>query len=112
MVTIFMVHNLISFTNVSTYRVSAEIDYFLDTETTDGNNYECMNVGGEYVFYDFLYLRAGMKSLFQKESEEGLTFGIGVKQFLIGNLQFTFDYAYLDFGRLKYVQKVDLGIFF
>ena len=76
------------------------------------DNYECMNVGGEYVFYDFLYLRAGMKSLFQKESEEGLTFGIGVKQFLIGNLQFTFDYAYLDFGRLKYVQKVDLGIFF
>ncbi len=76
------------------------------------DNYECMNVGGEYVFYDFLYLRAGMKSLFQQDSEEGLTLGIGVKQFLIGNLQFTFDYAYEDFGRLKYVQKIDLGIFF
>jgi long-subunit fatty acid transport protein len=76
------------------------------------DNYECMNVGGEYVFYDFLYLRAGMKSLFQKDSEEGLTLGMGVKQFLIGNLQFTFDYAYQDFGRLKYVQKIALGINF
>jgi opacity protein-like surface antigen len=53
-----------------------------------------------------------MKSLFQKDSEEGLTFGIGVKQFLLGNLQFTFDYAYQDFSRLKYVQKIALGINF
>jgi hypothetical protein len=76
------------------------------------DNYECMNVGGEYIFYDFLYLRAGIKSLFQKDSEEGLTVGMGVKQFLIGNLQFTVDYAYQDFGRLKYVQKIALGIDF
>ena len=76
------------------------------------DNFECMNVGGEYVFYDLLYLRAGMKSLFQRDSEEGLTLGVGVKQFLLGNLQFTFDYAYEDFNRLKYVQKIALGINF
>jgi opacity protein-like surface antigen len=76
------------------------------------DNYECMNVGGEYVFEDFLYLRAGMKSLFQRDSEEGLTLGVGVKQFLIGNLQFVVDYAYQDFGRLNYVQKIGLGIIF
>ncbi|MCX6121231.1 MAG: PorV/PorQ family protein [Ignavibacteriales bacterium] len=76
------------------------------------DNYECVNVGGEYVFYDYLYLRAGMKSLFQKDSEEGLTLGVGVKQFLIGNMQFAVDYAYQDFGRLKYVQKISFGVNF
>jgi hypothetical protein len=76
------------------------------------DNYECMNVGGEYVFYDFLYLRAGMKSLFQKDSEEGITLGVGVKQFLIGNLQFSVDYAYQNFNRLKYAQKIGIGVAF
>jgi hypothetical protein len=76
------------------------------------DNYECMNVGGEYVFYDFLYLRVGSKSLYQRDSEEGLTFGVGVKQFLIGNLQFSFDYAYQNFHRLKYAQKIAVGVNF
>jgi len=76
------------------------------------DNYESVNVGGEYIFSDFLYFRAGMKSLFQKDSEEGLTLGVGVKEFLIGNLQFSMDYAYQDFARLKNAQKITLGISF
>jgi len=76
------------------------------------DNYESVNVGGEYVFDDFLYFRAGRRSLFQKDSEEGITFGVGVKQFLIGNLQFSMDYAYQDFARLKNAQKITLGIYF
>jgi hypothetical protein len=76
------------------------------------DDYESVNLGAEYLFQDFLYLRAGRKSLFQQNSEEGITFGLGVKQFLVGNLQFTVDYAYQDFGRLKYVQKFALGVHF
>jgi hypothetical protein len=76
------------------------------------DNYESVNVGGEYIFSDFLYFRAGMKSLFQKYSEEGLTMGVGVKEFVIGNLQFSMDYAYQDFARLKNAQKITLGISF
>ncbi len=76
------------------------------------DNYESLNVGGEYVFQDVVYLRGGMKSLFQKDSEEGLTLGIGVKQFVLGNLQFAVDYAYQDFARLKNAQKISLGVAF
>jgi hypothetical protein len=35
-----------------------------------------------------------------------------VKQFLMGNLQFSADYAYQSFARLKNVQKVTLGVSF
>ncbi len=76
------------------------------------DNYESVNAGGEYVFQDFLYLRAGMKSIFQTQSEEGLTFGVGIKQFVLGNVEFSVDYAYQDFSRLKNVQKFSLGIGF
>ncbi|HEY6951769.1 MAG TPA: PorV/PorQ family protein [Bacteroidota bacterium] len=76
------------------------------------DDYESVNVGAEYLFQDFLYLRAGRKSLFQQNSEEGITFGLGVKQYLVGNVQFSVDYAYQDFGRLKYVQKLGIGVKF
>jgi len=76
------------------------------------DNYESVNIGGEYVFDDFIYLRGGMKSLFQKDSEETYTFGFGIKQFLIGNLQFSVDYAWQEFNRLKNAQKFSFGINF
>ncbi len=76
------------------------------------DDYESVNVGGEYVFQDFLYLRGGWKSLFQAQSEEGLTLGIGIKQFVVGNVEFSVDYAYQDFSRLKNVQKFSLGVGF
>ncbi len=76
------------------------------------DDYESVNLGAEYLLQDFLYLRAGRAALFQQNSEEGMTFGLGVKQFVVGNIQFTVDYAYLDFGRLKYVQKLGVGVKF
>lgn len=76
------------------------------------DNYESVNVGGEYVFDDFIYVRGGMKSLFQKDSEESFTAGLGVKQFVVGNLQISVDYAYQDLKRLKSAQKVTLGVAF
>lgn len=76
------------------------------------DNYESVNLGGEFVFHDAFYIRGGMKSLFQKDSEEGLTLGIGVQQFLIGNLKFSIDYAYQNFARLKNAQKISLGVTF
>lgn len=76
------------------------------------DNYECLNAGVEYVFSDVVYIRGGYKSLAQKDSEEGLTAGLGVKQFLLGNLQVSLDYAYQNFSRLKNAQKISLGIAF
>lgn len=76
------------------------------------DNYESVNVGGEYVFEDVLYFRGGMKSMFLKDSEESFTLGVGFKQLLLGNLAFNVDYAYQDLSRLKNVQKFTIGVSF
>lgn len=76
------------------------------------DDYESVNVGGEYVYDDILFIRGGMKSLFLKDSEEGFTVGIGVRQLLLGNVRFSFDYAYQDLARLKNAQKFTFGVSF
>lgn len=76
------------------------------------DNYESVDIGGEYVFDDFVYVRGGMKSLFQKDSEESFTAGLGIKQFVVGSLQIMVDYSYQDLKRLRSAQKVTLGIAF
>jgi long-subunit fatty acid transport protein len=76
------------------------------------DNYESVNFGVEYVFDDMLYLRGGMKDMFMADSEEGVTLGIGVRQFIVGNLQVSLDYAYQDLSRLKNAQKISFGVSF
>lgn len=76
------------------------------------DNYESVNVGGEYTFNDMFSLRAGYKSMFLKDSEESFTLGAGVKQMFFGNVSVKIDYSYGDFGRLKNVQKFSVGINF
>ena len=76
------------------------------------DNYESIDVGGEYLFNDFFAVRGGYKSLFLKDSEERFSLGVGIRQYLIGNVQFRIDYAYQDFQRLTNVQKFSLGIIF
>lgn len=76
------------------------------------DNYESIDLGGEYVFNDFLAIRGGYKSMFLVDSEEGMTLGIGVKQALVGNVQLAFDYAFQDFGILKNAQKFTVEILF
>lgn len=76
------------------------------------DNAQFVNVGGEYVFSNFLSLRAGYRTLFLEDSEEGLTFGAGLKHKLFGETTFQFDYAYGDFGLLDNVQEFSLSIYF
>lgn len=76
------------------------------------DNDQYVNVGGEYVFNDFLALRGGYKTLFLNNSEEGATFGIGLGHKLVGQSRFQFDYAYGDFGLLDNVQEFSLTIYF
>ncbi len=76
------------------------------------DNYESVNVGGEYVFHDVLSIRGGYKSLFLQDSEESFALGFGVKQILLGNIAIRLDYAYQNFGRLNNIQKFTLGINF
>lgn len=76
------------------------------------NDYESINVGGEYVFNGIFAVRGGYKSLFLQDSEESFTLGAGFRQNLIGNININFNYSYSDFGRLSDVQKFSVGINF
>ncbi|MCX8056199.1 MAG: PorV/PorQ family protein [Ignavibacteria bacterium] len=76
------------------------------------DDYESVNLGFEYGFEDFLFLRGGYKSLFLDDSEESYALGFGVKKNLIGNVAIKVDYAYQDFGRLNNIQKFSLTVCF
>lgn len=74
------------------------------------DNYESVNVGGEYAYREQFLLRAGYKSLFLRDSEEGLTAGIGLRVKTRGGPTFGFDTAYENFGRFDAVYKYSLLI--
>lgn len=76
------------------------------------DNYEYVNVGGEYTFKDMFSIRGGYKTLFLEDSEESLTLGAGLKQHLMGNISIRFDYAWEKFGILKNIQKFSVGVNF
>ncbi|MDR3667663.1 MAG: PorV/PorQ family protein [Ignavibacteriaceae bacterium] len=77
------------------------------------NNYESMNIGGQFSFREFLFIRGGFRNLFLADSEGGLTLGIGVNSKLLFSDDFvSFDYAYRNFGRLDNVHTLSVDIKF
>jgi hypothetical protein len=74
------------------------------------DNNESVNVGAEYAFHEQFMLRAGYRSLFRANSEEGLTLGAGLQQKLRSGLQFGIDMAYENFGRFNGVYKYSLTV--
>ncbi|MDX1430252.1 MAG: PorV/PorQ family protein [Rhodothermales bacterium] len=65
------------------------------------DNSEYLNVGGEYSFRDLIFLRAGVRNLFERDGEQGATFGGGLNIRIDRALRMRVDYAYADFGRLE-----------
>ncbi len=77
------------------------------------DNYESMNVGTEFSYKEFLFLRAGYQSLFLVDGEGGLSFGIGLdSKMLFSSDIVKFDYAYRDFGRLNNINVFSVSIKF
>lgn len=76
------------------------------------DNVESLNLGAEYAWNEQVYLRGGYKSLFQQDSEEGLTVGGGVKYRIPAFGEIGLDYAYVTFGILENLQTFDLSIKF
>jgi opacity protein-like surface antigen len=76
------------------------------------DNTESVNTGLEYAWNEMLFLRAGMKSLFERDTEQGLTLGAGLNYRVVENVKLKIDYAYQDFGRLKNVHYISLGVRF
>jgi hypothetical protein len=73
---------------------------------------EYVNAGLEYTYHRMVSLRAGYKSLFARDSEEGLSFGGGVTTKVFGRAAIRLDYAWGDFGILQDIQKFSLGLSF
>jgi hypothetical protein len=91
----------------------ADSNLILSVDATHPNDdVESLNVGGEYWFHKMFALRAGYKSMFARDSEEGLCFGAGINYKLMGYTTLMIDYAYEDFGVLKEVQLFTLGLGF
>ncbi|BDQ02899.1 PorV/PorQ family protein [Ignavibacterium sp.] len=76
------------------------------------DDYESINIGGEYSYNDFVFIRGGYKSLFLQDSEEKFTLGFGLKQQLLNNVSLRIDYAYQNFGRFTDIQKFTLSVNF
>lgn len=77
------------------------------------DNVRSMNVGGEWTLYDRVFLRAGYSSIFEDDTEKGLTIGGGFKVEIPRSVvQIYLDYCYEDFGLLDNSQKFSLRIAF
>jgi len=76
------------------------------------DNTESVSVGLEYGFQRKFFLRAGYQSLFEDESEQGLTCGMGIKYFISRNIPVFIDYAFADWNRLNHVHRFSASINF
>ena len=93
--------------NTRFLRLTAAVD-----ATHPNDNTEYVNSGAELAYDEIFFVRAGYKSLFKENSEEGLTLGGGFKYKLGSNLKIFVNYGYADFGRLDNVQFFDIGLIF
>ncbi|MEW6062383.1 MAG: PorV/PorQ family protein [Bacteroidota bacterium] len=103
------------------FRVGAAIDVMHTEEMRftlaadalrPSDNAETLNLGGELGWRESLFFRAGFKSLFLKESEEGYTIGGGARYELTAVNFISVDYSYQDFGKFGGIQTVAVSITF
>lgn len=73
---------------------------------------EYINSGIEYSWNEIVFIRAGYNSLFERDTEKGLTLGFGLNYRIIDLVKVKVDYAYQDFGRLKDVHYFSVGVNF
>lgn len=76
------------------------------------DNTEYLNAGFEFAWNEIILFRAGYNSLFERDSEKGLTLGFGLNYRIFDLVKAKIDYAYQDFGRLKSVHYFSVGVIF
>ena len=77
------------------------------------NDYsEYLNAGIEYGFREMVFLRGGYKGIGVSDQEVGFSLGGGVNYAFDQSLKLKLDYAYTDYGRLEYAQRISLAIAF
>jgi opacity protein-like surface antigen len=76
------------------------------------NDTEYLNVGCEYGFANSVFLRAGYKTLWAAESQEGLSLGAGLQYRPASRVGLKLDYGYQNFGYLKDIQMFSILLSF
>jgi hypothetical protein len=101
------------------FGISADVIKSSSTRITLGfdavhpnDNTESINSGLEFAWNEIVHLRAGYNSLFESDSEKGLTLGFGLNYRIFELVKAKVDYAYQDFGRLNGVHYFSVGIVF
>jgi hypothetical protein len=103
------------------FRVGLAMDIIKSEATTvtiecdairPSTNVEVVNLGAEVTLMNLISLRAGYKSLFQKDSEEGLTLGGGVKYDQLNDMGLEVNYALQKFGRFGNLNTFTIGVRF
>jgi opacity protein-like surface antigen len=80
--------------------------------THPNDNTEYINSGIEIAYDEMFFVRAGYKSLFLRDSEQGLTLGGGINYRFSEQFAVFINYGWADYGRLEYIQFFDVGITF
>jgi hypothetical protein len=88
-------------------RLTAAIDAVHPNDNT-----EYLNIGVEYGWNESIFLRGGWKSLFERETEQRFTAGVGLQYRIAGAFRMVLDYAYQDWGRLTNVHYLTVGVRF
>lgn len=73
---------------------------------------QSVNLGGEFAYQNVLFIRGGYNSIFNSQSEQGLSLGAGIRYTAEGFGILNFDYAYTNFGLFGNINTIGLGISF
>lgn len=76
------------------------------------DNAEYINGGIEVGYNEMVFARAGYKSLFLPDSEQGLCLGAGLNYNVFGKTYVRFDYAFADYGRLLNLHFISVSLKF
>lgn len=77
------------------------------------DNTEYISLGGEYaLFGEMIFLRAGYRALYLRDSDEQFTLGAGIDYDIIRGYNLAVDYAFEQFDRLSNVHKFSVAIRF
>jgi hypothetical protein len=78
--------------------------------THPNDNTEYVNAGLELAWREMVMARVGYKSLFLRDTEQGLTWGIGLHYGITNVGTVKLDYGFADYGRLRSVHYFSLGL--
>jgi opacity protein-like surface antigen len=87
------------------FRVTTALD-----ATHPNDNTEYLNTGLEAAWNEMVFARVGYKSLLLRDSEQGLTWGFGLRYGILNTATIKIDYGFADYGRLTNVQYFTFGL--